>query len=395
MKLRLLLSYLIVAICLGPTNLSAQIKPSFAKIDAHARSAPKSLEDDLPALVQYLVTPATTDIEKARSIFTWLIYALDFDNRAYRHGNKRLNRTVRDILRRRKAVCFGYAQLFQQLCKHAKLPCQIISGYTKTGLYDRHPLTEPNHAWNAIKLDGQWYLLDATWASNLRNQPNAFMRNYQQDYFLTSPELFVIEHLPADPMWQLSNSPITAKQFWKSSRPVKDTLTAQQSTFSYQDSIVAFERLPAQQQKLKTAFNAYHFLPSTANGQELGATYMDHEYYLSIYADDLQGRKAYDSLRIVQQEMLALCAKASALDILFANQKENCAYTHMNYATALSDKAQEASDPALQQQLYTEMAKHFQSAEQLLQSIPTTVFTEQALQRCAEYLDWLRQLEAP
>lgn len=53
-----------------------------------------------------------------------------------------------------KAVCEGYAKLFQYLCYRTGINATQISGIADGG----------GHMWNAVKLDGDWYELDATWA---------------------------------------------------------------------------------------------------------------------------------------------------------------------------------------------------------------------------------------
>ncbi len=372
-------------------NIKAQDSLRYGPIDAYAIQSAKALEHDLPHLVAQLIAPAKNDFEKARSLFTWLVHYLQFDDKAYRKGNKRLNRNTDDILRRRKAVCFGYAQLYRQLCKQAALPCYIISGYSKQSPVDQQRHEQPNHAWNAVKLEGRWYLLDATWASNLRLQPNEFMRKYKTDYFLTPPALFILEHLPADPMWQLLPCPLPADQFWQSPASLRSWLTKAKPCFAFADSLALYETLNSRQQKLATAFRAYHFLPSTGNARELGATYMDHEYELSVLAEALQERRAFDSLRLVQQQMLSLCEQAGQLGVLFDNQLENCAYTHINYAVALADAAEKEDDPESRKRLHQKMRQHFQKAAEQLAAVPQTVFVQQARERCVVYLEWLEE----
>lgn len=52
-----------------------------------------------------------------------------------------------------KAVCEGYAKLFQYLCYCTGINATQISGVANGGA----------HMWNAVKLDGEWYQMDVTW----------------------------------------------------------------------------------------------------------------------------------------------------------------------------------------------------------------------------------------
>ncbi|MBE7002296.1 MAG: hypothetical protein E7421_06365 [Ruminococcaceae bacterium] len=52
-----------------------------------------------------------------------------------------------------KAVCEGYAKLFQYLCYCTGINATQITGTAKGG----------GHMWNAVKIDGDWYEMDVTW----------------------------------------------------------------------------------------------------------------------------------------------------------------------------------------------------------------------------------------
>lgn len=53
------------------------------------------------------------------------------------------------------AVCRGYASSFQLLMDLAGIECITVEG---TANHDREP-----HAWNMVRLDGEWYCVDVTW----------------------------------------------------------------------------------------------------------------------------------------------------------------------------------------------------------------------------------------
>lgn len=62
---------------------------------------------------------------------------------------------------RRKAVCDGYAYAFQYLLSKAGIQSAVVVGKADFGGED--PLDEVYHAWNIVKLDGQWYETDCCW----------------------------------------------------------------------------------------------------------------------------------------------------------------------------------------------------------------------------------------
>lgn len=57
----------------------------------------------------------------------------------------------------KKAICDGIADAFKYICNQCNLECVIVDGYIGN-------LSEESyHAWNIVKIDGSWYLVDCTW----------------------------------------------------------------------------------------------------------------------------------------------------------------------------------------------------------------------------------------
>ena len=71
-----------------------------------------------------------------------------------------------------------------------------------------------NHEWNAIKLNGEYYLCDVTWGSG-KVENNKFVKNYNTFYFCCPPDRFIYTHLPSDDLskWSLINKNISQIQF--------------------------------------------------------------------------------------------------------------------------------------------------------------------------------------
>ncbi len=118
-------------------------------------------------------------------------------------------------LLRGKAVCHGYAGLLAKMCPLAGIPCQVVSGHARGygfalgGAEDVHAV---NHAWNAVQIQGRWYLLDVTWdAGHVEGQ--SFHKQYNTAYLFLEPWQFLYTHFPSDPHWQLLDPPRTAGQF--------------------------------------------------------------------------------------------------------------------------------------------------------------------------------------
>jgi len=61
------------------------------------------------------------------------------------------------------AVCNGYAKAMSLMCGIEGIECYKIKG--GAGKNDDTKSSYPQHAWNKIKIDGKWYVVDTTWAN--------------------------------------------------------------------------------------------------------------------------------------------------------------------------------------------------------------------------------------
>ncbi|RXI74948.1 hypothetical protein DP127_01435 [Clostridium tetani] len=75
---------------------------------------------------------------------------------------------------RRKGVCESYAKAFQLLAEKSGLESIYVTGEGKNPTKDKG---EP-HAWNMVKVEGDWYSIDTTW--------NDIGAGSRYDYFLKS-----------------------------------------------------------------------------------------------------------------------------------------------------------------------------------------------------------------
>jgi transglutaminase/protease-like cytokinesis protein 3 len=165
-------------------------------------------------LASLLSQYARTDIEKARIIYAWIAYHIAYDVESFFNGKYKYNSiSPKTVLTTRKTVCSGYAELYKALATKMKLEVVIIEGYAKGYSYIPGAEFTVNHAWNAVKIDGGWYLLDSTWGTGSVNNSHQFVPNFNSHYFATAPEQFIYDHFPVDSAWQLLPNPYSKKQF--------------------------------------------------------------------------------------------------------------------------------------------------------------------------------------
>ena len=196
-----------------PGPLCPSKHSSYAAIDKHALQAPKDVEASVASLTAYLIRPAKTDAEKARAIFRWLTDRVVYDMPAFL-ANKLGGATAQKTLATRQATCEGYGRLFKAMCDEAKLEAAFIPGYVRSDTSKPDDPLKTNHGWNAVKLDGRWYLVDATWgAGNVSPETRKWEKRFREFFFLTPPELLIFSHYPEAPAHQLLKEPISAKSF--------------------------------------------------------------------------------------------------------------------------------------------------------------------------------------
>lgn len=348
--------------------------PTQTDAQCPSKKVPETVIYDVEKLSNALTENITEDYDKACLIFEWIRYNIRYDSEAYRKNKKRINATTTDVLRRREAVCLGYSQLFADMCKYAGLEAVVIDGHSKQGSYPPK-MEEADHAWNAVRINGEWKLLDVTWAADLRGN----------QYFCTPPETFIQQHLPADPMWQLLDNPVTTDQFKRGYMPSQKTDTP----FSFRDSINALMTLNSNQQKIQTARNAFMFNPTDSNKELLGHAYVDYALSFGSLAEKLQSSENIDSLTAIQAIMIENFQLARQYTPLLDWQRDNFANVLINQAVNYSKKLPSATSYPEANAILETMKKLLLEAKTILELEKIDHFPTQTLQICEEYLKWV------
>jgi Transglutaminase-like superfamily len=279
---------------------------NFEKVDQNAINAPSGVQNNVEKLTNYLIKPADTDVEKVRAFYVWIANNIAYDVKLFFSSVIPTEEiTANDVLKSRKSVCQGYSELFLSMCEIAEIPCFIVSGYSKGyGWNPDREFVSSDHAWNAVKIDGKWKLIDATWGSGYLNEKNKFEKSFKEEFFLTPADVFIYDHLPSNPMWQLLDCPISIEEFKKDSSEIENIIDNKETCFNYEDSISAFEQLNPSEQQLNSALSSYRFNPKLTD--EVGFAYMNYAYEktMVLMSEDagLSNQEKYD----LQAEILEL-----------------------------------------------------------------------------------------
>lgn len=206
----------------------------FTQIDQHSKTVPEGLAG-YSKIGDYLTKDLQTDTEKARALYIWIAHNIQYDltrlNSGKRYDSK--EEFITEALENRKGVCQHYAELFLAMSNSIGLKSYLIVGYTRNALGQ---VADLSHAWNGIKIDSNYYLIDITWAAGYEFN-GQYVHEFRDDYFLVSPQTFIKDHMPFDPMWQFIDNPINNDDF------ISNDFTKINAAggFSYADSIDHYE----------------------------------------------------------------------------------------------------------------------------------------------------------
>ncbi len=207
---------------------------NFNKADSIALKYKGASLKNLPVLTHKLSTHLTTDVEKFRAIYTWVSTNIENDYNSYVKTKKYRSKFSKDraaflewnynytpevfknLVTNKKTACTGYAYLIREMAILANIECEIVDGYGRTATVSLSNDSQPNHSWNAVKLNNIWYLCDATWSAGkilLDDGILKFKSEYYDGYFLGAPELFIKNHYPLQSKWSLLKNTPTFAEF--------------------------------------------------------------------------------------------------------------------------------------------------------------------------------------
>ncbi|GEM_PF-952066 len=153
---------------------------------------------------------AESDSTKVRDIVKWISNRVEYETDIrYQKNRSNINLPVaKRAYLDGKAVCIGFAKLFQALCEAANIPAITVEGVAYLQLEDNFE----NHAWNVVKYGGIWRVVDPTWGSgHIENRE--YQKTFSPRFIDISFEDRKFSHYPYDPALQLHIHPLTFEEF--------------------------------------------------------------------------------------------------------------------------------------------------------------------------------------
>ena len=209
----------------------------YQAVDARMRQVPDSSARTAAGLARYISAAFPTEGDRVRAAFVWVARNIRYDveNMFMLEYGREPAVVTQETLDKRLGVCRHYAELYSAVANQAGVLTYVVPGYSS--LRDA-----VGHAWCASRIDGQWVLLDPTWAAG-RVVNNKFVFQLSNEYFRVAPKAFIETHMPFDPLWQLLPAPRTPQQFQLGLTPAPP-----RPAFAFADSVALYTQQTLGQQ---------------------------------------------------------------------------------------------------------------------------------------------------
>ena len=134
------------------------------------------------------ISDSMSEYEKVRAIHDYIVISTKYDEENLKNNTlPDIDFTAKGVLEKHLGVCRGYAEAFKLLMDELGIECEIVTGYADS----------ISHAWNVVKVDGEWYQIDCTYDDPVdENNAAGNDDNLRYDYFLVTNEQISLDHTP-------------------------------------------------------------------------------------------------------------------------------------------------------------------------------------------------------
>lgn len=148
----------------------------------------KAAEEKAIEIVSQIIRADMSEYEKVLAIHDYLCLNVEYDYDNYLNGTiPHESYTAEGALIYGRAVFNGYTDAFTYLCYEAGIEVERVQGLADNGTVNGA------HAWNQVKIDGEWFNIDVTWDDLIGMNDIDY---YRYDYFLITDEQIEKNHTP-------------------------------------------------------------------------------------------------------------------------------------------------------------------------------------------------------
>lgn len=123
------------------------------------------------------------------------------------------DQNIYSVFGKKGSVCAGYSKAIQYLLNRSGIECSYVAG---------EAIGQGAHAWNIVRVDGDYYYLDATWgefnvADNVEPEKSIFY-----DYFCITTDELLKSHQPDESLVKYPNFTATAANYFVREKKLYD-----------------------------------------------------------------------------------------------------------------------------------------------------------------------------
>ncbi|KEH98717.1 transglutaminase [Clostridium botulinum C/D str. BKT12695] len=166
-------------------NLNITYRQSKEKM----QSQKEAVRVKVQQIIGQVIKPGMTDVQKELALHDYVVKHADYNTTNYNAGIVSAeDHNAYGVLVKNTGVCESYAKAMYELLTASGIECKYVTGYGNRG----------GHAWNMVKLDGEWYNLDATWDDPISDRNLGASSNtlipISHKYFNVSDSIFNRDH---------------------------------------------------------------------------------------------------------------------------------------------------------------------------------------------------------
>nr|WP_305119696.1 MULTISPECIES: transglutaminase domain-containing protein [unclassified Ruminococcus] len=183
------------------SNRFSYISSDVVEIQLYSVISPKEIneksEELITAISKFIgqIPAGLSEFERELKIHDLLLSSCTYNDKVESTSEDWMPFSIYGAMVNGSAVCEGYSKAMQYLLNVFGIECNTISGTGNGSL----------HQWNTVKIDGEWYHLDATWNDTTDNR-------IFYDYFNVSDEAVSYDHQIAKLYTQMSEKEICGSE---------------------------------------------------------------------------------------------------------------------------------------------------------------------------------------
>jgi hypothetical protein len=181
--------------------------PMPAELHPRVTSIHRAAEEDYRKAAAYLVHGEHNPFQRIKALHDYVADRVAYDGVGFLQ-KKYPSAAPEDVFASRKSVCAGYANLFAAMAQ--SVGEEVVTLHGDALGFSKEPSP---HAWNAVRIQGEWYLVDVTWNAGYIDKTGTFTKSYRTHYLFTPPQEFAKQHFPTEPDWQLMTRPLSRGDF--------------------------------------------------------------------------------------------------------------------------------------------------------------------------------------